>query len=101
MFVLEKLWRGRISPSERKVHENSEYRRLLHELGEMDKCISAELSEEGKQRFKEYEEIQLELIKISEQDIFISAFRMGAGLLLDVIGKYDSQFYPAQDPDYA
>ena len=94
MYVLEKLWRGQISPSERKYHIDSEYAKLMHQLGEKDRLISAELSPEGKQHFKEYEEIQLAMIGISEKDIFMNAFRLGVGLILDVIGKYDSQFYP-------
>ena len=97
MYVLDKLWQGKISPSERAVMADSEYHKLMRKLIEKDKLITAELSPEGKQHFKDYEEIQNAMIGISEQDIFTTAFRMGMGLILDVMGEYDSQFSPYRE----
>ena len=37
-----------------------------------------------------YEDLQAELTEISEQDTFIRGFRLGARVILDVIGEYAS-----------
>jgi hypothetical protein len=94
MYVLENLWRNGISPSERYCDKNSEYKKLLRNLCEESEKVSAELSPEGKQAFEEHERIQLALIGISEEDIFVNAFRLGARMMLDVIGDYKGQFHP-------
>ena len=94
MYVLDKLWRGKISPSERAVEYDSEYHNLRLKLIEIEKQISSELSEDGKRCFREYEEIQNRMMGISDKDIFINAFRLGMGMILDVIGEYEGQFYP-------
>ena len=94
MYVLENLWRNGISPSERYCDKNSEYKKLLRNLCEASEKVSAELSPKGKQAFEEHERIQLALIGISEEDIFVNAFRLGARMMLDVIGDYKGQFHP-------
>ena len=95
MFVLEDLWMGRVDPSARNFHENSEYHKLLKELCNLSSQISEELSPEGKKVFQHHEDVQNLLIGIGEQDAFIDGFRLGARLLLDVIGEYHSDFYSA------
>ena len=92
MYVLEKLWRKGISPNERCCHTGSEYQKLMHRLCEASEKVSAELSPEGKKAFREQEEIQLALMEISEENVFINAFRLGARIMLDVIGDYKGQF---------
>ena len=94
MYVLEKLWRNGLSPNERYCNGDSEYKKLLHSLCESSNKVSAELSPEGKKAFEEHENIQLSLIAISEEDVFVNAFRMGARMMLDVLGDYKGQFHP-------
>ena len=93
MYVLEKLWRGGLSPSERYCNKDSEYKRLLRSLCEASEKLSSELSPEGKKALEEHEQIQLDLIGISEEDVFINAFRLGARMMLDVVGDYKGQFH--------
>lgn len=93
MYVLEKLWRGGLTPSERYFHEDSQYKMLLRRLCETSEKVSSELSPEGKKALEEHEQIQLDLIGISEEDVFINAFRLGARMMLDVVGDYKGQFH--------
>ena len=95
MFVLEDLWMGKIDPVARNFHRNSQYHQLLKELCDLSNQISAELSPEAKKWFQRHEEVQTQIIGIGEQDAFIDGFRLGARLLLDVIGEYRSDFYSA------
>ena len=92
MYVREKLWRGGLKPSERYFHEDSQYKMLLRKLCETSEKVSSELSPEGKKAFEEHEQLQLALIGISEEDVFVNAFRLGARIMLDVIGDYNGQF---------
>ena len=94
MSILEKLWRGKLCLAARKVKEGSEYDLLRKELLEKDKLVTAELSAEGKKLLRECEEIQNRMYSISEEDIFIRAFRIGMGVILEVIGDYEGQFAP-------
>ena len=92
MFVLEDLWMGRIDPVARNFRENSEYHKLLKELCELSNQISDELSPEGKKVFVHHNDVQHLLNGISEQDAFIEGFRLGARMLLDVVGEHQSDF---------
>ena len=92
MFVLDKLWRGKLSPNEQCCHYGSEYSNLRERWLHIGKLVSAELSEEGKKRFLEYQDLLERLSAISEEDSFVNGFRIGVGLFLDAVGTYDSQF---------
>ena len=92
MFVLDKLWRGKLSPNEQCCHYGSEYSNLSSKLFDKRKQIVAILSEDGKSLFQEYQELQERMSAISEEDTFVNGFRIGVGLILDSVGTYDSQF---------
>ena len=92
MFVLDKLWRGELSPSEPCVKYGSEYSELRHKATQLSGQIVSTLSDEGKRMFQEYQELRERMSYISEEDMFVNGFRTGVGLLLDAVGTYDSQF---------
>lgn len=91
MFVLENLWKGRIRPSERCYRDGSRYAELISKGAELEKRVRDELSESGKNAYKELYETQVEMIEIGEQDAFIQGVRFGAQFILDVLGEYPSQ----------
>ena len=92
MFVLDKLWRGILSPSELCVNAGSEYDELRRELLKKEQQIAELLTQDGKKLFMEFQELQTRMASISEEDVFINGFRIGVGMLLDSIGTYESQF---------
>ena len=92
MFVLDKLWRGELSPSEPCVRHGSEYSELRHQATQLSTKIVSSLSEEGKRMYQEYQELRERMAFISEEDMFVNGFRTGVGLILDSVGTYDSQF---------
>ena len=87
MYVLDKLWRGKLSPSEQCCNYGSEYSNLRDIWIHKGKLISSELSEEGKKLFQEYQDLQERLSAISEEDVFTNGFRIGVGLILDAVGR--------------
>ena len=92
MYVLDKLWRGTLSPNEQCVNHGSEYSELRHRAAQLSSQILASLSDEGKKKLQEYQELRERMSYISEEDMFVNGFRIGVGLLLDAVSTYDSQF---------
>ena len=92
MFVLDKLWRGKLSPNEQCCHCGSEYSNLRGALYRLDRQLSSVLSDEKKELFQEYQATQEKMTSISEEDIFYNGFRIGVGLILDALSTYESQF---------
>ena len=92
MYVLDKLWQGKLSPNEQCIQHGSEYSEIRHKAVQLSKQIISSLSDDGKRIFQEYQDLRERMCYISEEDSFVNGFRIGVGLLLDAIGTYDSQF---------
>lgn len=93
MFVLQELWRGNITPSERLVRSGSEFKKIAGELSdEVDRLMEA-ISPEARKQLENIGNLRADMTMLSNEDIFIYAFRMGARLMLDVLGEYKGQFY--------
>ncbi len=92
MYVLDKLWQGKLSPNEQCIVHGSEYSDIRHKATQLSKQIVSSLSDEVKQKFQEYQDLREQMCYISEEDMFVNGFRIGVGLLLDAVGPYDSQF---------
>lgn len=92
MYVLKDLWHGNISPNERFIRSESKYRKISHILCEKSDLFYDQLSTEQKQQYDELKNLQFDLMNLSEEDTFIVGFRLGARMILDVIGEYKGQF---------
>ena len=90
MYALNELWSGSITPSERGYREGSHYAELTKQASESEELFYRELSPSGKKAFDQYYNLHLQLSDISERDSFIRGYRLGARMLLDVIGQYDA-----------
>ena len=92
MYVLDKLWRGKLSPNEQCIIHGSEYSDIRHKATQLHKQIVSSMSDETKRIFQEYQDLREQMAYISEEDMFVNGFRIGVGLFLDAVGPYDSQF---------
>ena len=93
MYALQELWRGNITPAERFVRSGSEYKETAKKLSdEMDRLMEA-ISPEARKQLENIGNLRADMAVLSNEDIFIYAFRMGARLMLDVLGDYKGQFY--------
>ena len=90
MYVLDELWRGEITPSERGYRKDSPYAALVRQANETADIFYKELSPVGKKAYDEHSTQESKLADISECDSFIRGFRLGARMILDVVGDYDS-----------
>ena len=91
MYILEDLWNGDITPSERMIRTGSQYAQLQKQLVAAEEDFRKELSPEGKAAYDTFCRKQAELSEISECDCFIRGVRVGARLLLDIVADYPSQ----------
>ena len=92
MYVLEDLWRECYAPEVKQSRRGSEYHRLAQGLAERRAELLPLLSAEAQSTLERFERTQDTLSAISEEDTFIEGFRMGARLMLDVLGTHQRQF---------
>ena len=91
MYILEDLWNGDITPSERVIRTGSQYAQLQKQLVAAEEDFRKELSPEGKAAYDTFCRKQAELSEISECDCFSRGVRIGARFLLDIVADYPSQ----------
>ena len=97
MYLLEQLWRGNLAPSERYIRSDSEYKKATQAFCDATEKMEKELSPEGKKYWREVADRQSDMTMLAEEDIFIYGFRMGARMILDIIGDYKGQFYEVSE----
>ena len=90
MYVLEELWEGKIAPSERGYREGSPFAKMVRQVSESEEGFYKELSPEGRRAYEAYCERQGQLDDVKDCDSFIRGFRLGARMILDVVGDYNS-----------
>ena len=92
MYVLRDLWRGEISPTDRRVRQGSDYQQRAAEARKQIAEFAATLSPEGKEQMETINDLNHDLSMMAEEDVFIYGFRLGARMMLDVMGSYEGQF---------
>lgn len=97
MYILENLWDGKITPNEKFLRTDTEYKKESHKLCEEIDLFFKDLSDEKQKHYEELEKLQYKLFDISERDTFIVGFRLGARIILDVVGEYKGQFKRSDD----
>ena len=91
MYILDDMWFGNVGQSDRFIRKGSQFAKLSKQSNEYLEEFRQELSAEGKQAYENYYNAQMELADISEKDTFIRGIRLGARLMLDILGENRSQ----------
>lgn len=92
MDVLRELWRGEISPTDRRVRQGSEYQQTAKEVQKKMGEFLEMLSPEARERLEAINDLKSDLSVMANEDYFIYGFRLGARMILDIIGDYEGQF---------
>ena len=92
MYVLEELWRGEISPTDRRVRQGSEYQQTAKEVQEKMGEFLETLSPEAREQLEAINDLKSDLSVMANEDFFLYGFRLGARMILDIIGDYEGQF---------
>ncbi|MCH5324595.1 MAG: hypothetical protein J1E39_05205 [Eubacterium sp.] len=90
MRILEELWYGNINPVERNAFKNDRYAKLIKLSASNKDKLSALLSDEAKVIFEKLEGNWSEISSLSECEVFISGFRLGARLMIEVMQSTES-----------
>ena len=83
--------------NERYTRKGGEYHKILLRICDESDRLCEELTEKGKEHFEAYRQAQIDLSIVAEREVFIEAFRLGARLVLDIVGDYRGNFYTAAE----
>lgn len=85
MSILREMWWGEVVPVERKIQPWEEYCQKLREISQTEEKLMLEVTDKGRELWKQYDELMHKETAISEEDAFVVGFRMGARIMLDVL----------------
>ena len=87
MNILEELYYGNIVPNEKCAKFDDEVKELLKLLNRNEEKLTATLTEAQKETFEKYKDCNREISEISEREIFLNGFRLGARIIIDVVNN--------------
>lgn len=87
MNTLEDLYYGNLFPHEKCAKLDDEVKELLKLLNRNEEKLLVTFSEEQKINFEKYKDCNREISEISEREIFLNGFRLGARIIIDVVNN--------------
>lgn len=84
--ILEELWYGNVAPSGGNRVVSDEARKRLKAVVDSYDELYATLSEEQKEMLEKFSDANAELDDVTEREIFVYAFRLGAQIALEILG---------------
>ena len=87
MSIIEDLWYGNIAPWEREIKRSSEYSDVLERIVQHEKELNARLNDEEKEILEKFVNCTNEMCCISEREMFVQGFMLGAKLIIEVISS--------------
>ena len=85
MKMLNELWYGNIVPWEKTFSNDVEYRDAVRRLAETDERLRKTLNPEQTKLLDYTQNAEDELNTVTRRDMFLYAFCLGAGMILDVL----------------
>ncbi len=90
--LLQQLYNGEIYPAEQIVPRSAEYRELCRKLDEEKKDLREQLSVSDQERFEVIETLSQEIASLYSYADFSCGFRLGMGLMIDVLTNRNGDF---------
>ena len=85
--ILEELFYGNICPNTDCRSQDKETKQLMGYIADHHDNLLSTLNEQQKEILEKFDDCYNELIDINEREIFSYAFKLGARLILSVIGE--------------
>ena len=85
MNTIQDLYYGRISPYEMSISTAPEYQKLKALADKNEDLLRTTLSDEQKELLDKLIECITDISSISERDMFITGFKLGVKLMIDVV----------------
>lgn len=85
MNILEEFWYGNIEPAEYDTSVGKEHKELLQLISRNEDKLLATMTDEQKELFTRYADCVREYQITAECLLFQNSFRLGGGMMLEVI----------------
>ncbi len=97
--ILEELERGNIDPQSRTYRKDSNYAKGLSKLCKLEEELLSKLGEEEKVIFKKFMSMQGELESHLGMDKFLTGYRLGARMMIEVFYHSENDSVCHRDSD--
>ena len=95
--ILENLYYGNITPSQRSVRPNSRVQTLMNKQSDLETKLNDSLTKEQRANFEQYLSITVDLLDTNCLDSFIIGFRLGARFTHEIFIGTDAPFADLTD----
>ena len=85
MFFINRLWEGGITPNDKFIKKDSELHKVYAKLSKEEDFLRRNMDEDEKRHFENFTELEAEADDITNKETFIYAFKLGAGVILDLL----------------
>ena len=93
MSIIEDLWYGNIAPWEREIKRSSDYADVLERIVQIEADLHARLNDEEKEILERFVNCTNEMCCISEREMFVRGFTLGAKLIIEVMTEGTERCY--------
>ena len=90
--ILEELWHGNITPQTKQFNRGTRYDEALRCMCKNEEKLNSMLEGKEKEIFEKYQDCKHELDQYTEEDIFVTGFRLGARIIIESFYEYDGFF---------
>ena len=90
--ILEDLYYGNLSPSQRAVRPGSKVQKLSQKRCDLDAKLKNSFTEEQRANFEQYLSVTADLLDANCLDGFITGFRLGARFTHEIFVGTDAPF---------
>ena len=87
--LLYRLFDGNVSPAEKIVPRDSEYRRISHEIGDKENCLMEKLPPDKQQPFRDLVSLYLRSSYLYGSTCFTQGFSLGTALTAEAFAGAD------------
>ena len=90
--ILEDLYYGNLSPSQRAVRPGSKIKKLMQKQSDIESKLNESFTEEQREIFEQYLSVSADLLDANCLDSFITGFRLGARFTHEIFVGTDAPF---------
>ena len=90
--ILEDLYYGNLSPSQRAVRPGSCVKKLMQKQSDLESKLNESFTEEQRENFEQYLSVTADLLDANCLDSFITGFRLGARFMQETFIGTDAPF---------
>ena len=90
--ILEDLYYGNLSPSQRTVRPGSRVQKLTQKQSDLETKLNGSFTEEQRANFEQYLSVSADLLDANCLDNFITGFRLGARVAHETFIGTDAPF---------